>query len=112
MARRARSVARRTQTAVRMAIGASRSQIVTQALVESICADAARSCSERPPRAIFRVLSASGAMAVTKTDGVSTSWGKIKNPDYSQMIGRREVFEARRDQRQARRRDWSSPVLW
>ncbi|MBI3402212.1 MAG: ABC transporter permease [Acidobacteria bacterium] len=32
----ARSVARRTQTAVRMAIGASRAQIVTQALVESI----------------------------------------------------------------------------
>src|SRR5207248_10069901 len=32
----ARSVARRTQTAVRMAIGASRPQIVTQALVESI----------------------------------------------------------------------------
>ena len=32
----ARSVARRTQTAVRMAIGASRSQIVTQALVESV----------------------------------------------------------------------------
>src|SRR5437773_2205713 len=32
----ARSVARRTQTALRMAIGASRSQIVTQALVESI----------------------------------------------------------------------------
>src|SRR6266508_1714666 len=31
----ARSVARRTQTAVRMAIGASRSQIVAQALVES-----------------------------------------------------------------------------
>jgi predicted permease len=32
----ARSVARRTQTAVRLAIGASRAQIVTQALVESI----------------------------------------------------------------------------
>src|SRR5437660_5864858 len=32
----ARSVARRTQTAVRIAIGASRAQIVTQALVESI----------------------------------------------------------------------------
>src|SRR5881396_3503942 len=32
----ARLVARRTQTAVRMAIGASRSQIVRQALVESI----------------------------------------------------------------------------
>jgi predicted permease len=32
----ARSMARRTQTAVRLAIGASRAQIVTQALVESI----------------------------------------------------------------------------
>src|SRR5438552_6147230 len=32
----ARSVARRTQTAIRLAIGASRAQIVTQALVESI----------------------------------------------------------------------------
>ncbi len=32
----ARSVARRTQTAVRLAVGASRSQIVTQALVESV----------------------------------------------------------------------------
>jgi predicted permease len=32
----ARSVARRTQTAVRLAIGASRAQIVTQALVESV----------------------------------------------------------------------------
>ena len=32
----ARAVARRTQTAVRLAIGASRAQIVTQALVESV----------------------------------------------------------------------------
>jgi predicted permease len=32
----ARSVARRTQTAVRLAIGASRGQIVTQALIESV----------------------------------------------------------------------------
>jgi predicted permease len=32
----ARSVARRTQTAIRLAIGASRAQIVTQALIESI----------------------------------------------------------------------------
>jgi predicted permease len=32
----ARSVARRTQTAIRLAIGASRAQIVTQALVESL----------------------------------------------------------------------------
>ena len=29
--------------------------------------------------------------------GGSTSWLKIKNPQYSQMIGRREVFEARPD---------------
>jgi hypothetical protein len=26
---------------------------------------------------------------------VSTSWLKIKNPAYSQMAGRRELFEAR-----------------
>ncbi len=32
----ARSVARRTQTAVRLAVGASRAQIITQALVESV----------------------------------------------------------------------------
>jgi bifunctional non-homologous end joining protein LigD len=44
-------------------------------------------------------------------DGVSTSWVTIKNPDYSQIVGRRELFEARRDQRQARRRDWHAPTL-
>jgi hypothetical protein len=46
-----------------------------------------------------------------ETDGVSTSWVKIKNPQYSQMAGRREVFEARRDRRQSRRCNWSAPVL-
>jgi bifunctional non-homologous end joining protein LigD len=46
-----------------------------------------------------------------ETDGVSTSWVKIKNPAYSQMVGRRDVFEARRDRRQSRRRDWSAPIL-
>jgi ATP-dependent DNA ligase len=46
-----------------------------------------------------------------ETDGASTSWLKVKNPQYSQMVGRREVFEARRDRRQSRRRDWSAPVL-
>ena len=46
-----------------------------------------------------------------ETDGVSTSWLKIKNPQYSQMVGRREVFEARRDRRQSRRRHWAAPVL-
>jgi hypothetical protein len=28
--------------------------------------------------------------------GLATSWLKIKNPHYSQMEGRRELFEARR----------------
>src|SRR5437773_2618840 len=37
----ARAVARRSQTAVRLAIGASRAQIVTQALVESVLLAAA-----------------------------------------------------------------------
>src|SRR4051812_38427324 len=32
-------------------------------------------------------------------DGRRTSWLKIKNPDYSHMEGRRELFEARRDRR-------------
>jgi bifunctional non-homologous end joining protein LigD len=44
-------------------------------------------------------------------DGVSTSWVKVKSPTYTQWEGRRELFEARRDQRQARRRDWRAPVL-
>jgi hypothetical protein len=42
-------------------------------------------------------------------DGVSTSWIKIKNPEYSQIVGRRELFEARSDYR--RRSDRLSPVL-
>jgi ATP-dependent DNA ligase len=46
-----------------------------------------------------------------ETDGVSTSWVKVKNPDYSHMVGRRELFEARRDHRQHRRRDWRPPML-
>lgn len=35
-------------------------------------------------------------------DGRTTSWLKIKNPDYSQMEGRREVFERRSDVRPRR----------
>jgi ATP-dependent DNA ligase len=46
-----------------------------------------------------------------ETDGCSTSWLKIKNPDYSQMVDRREMFETRRDARQRRRPDWRAPVL-
>src|SRR5690349_13622505 len=45
------------------------------------------------------------------SDGVSTSWVKVKNPSYSQMAGRRKVFEARRDRRQRSRADWKAPRL-
>jgi bifunctional non-homologous end joining protein LigD len=46
-----------------------------------------------------------------ETDGVSTSWVKIKNPTYSQMAGRRELFEQRRDQRYSSRRGSRAPEL-
>ncbi len=36
-------------------------------------------------------------------DGRGTSWLKIKNPRYSQMDGRRQLFEARRDHRSGKR---------
>jgi ATP-dependent DNA ligase len=36
------------------------------------------------------------------TDGRRTSWLKVKNPAYSQIGGRRELFEARRDRRTRR----------
>jgi ATP-dependent DNA ligase len=40
----------------------------------------------------------------------ATSWLKIKNPAYSQMDGRRDLFEARRDERQ-RHREQRAPEL-
>jgi ATP-dependent DNA ligase len=40
-----------------------------------------------------------------ETDGVSTTWVKIKNPTYSQMVGRRKLFERRRDSRGSSRRE-------
>jgi bifunctional non-homologous end joining protein LigD len=46
-----------------------------------------------------------------ETDGISTSWLKIKNPTYSQMSGRREVFDLRRDQRQRSRGHSRAPLL-
>jgi hypothetical protein len=46
-----------------------------------------------------------------ETDGVSTSWLKIKNPNYSQWEGRRELFEEGRDRRQRSRSGWRAPVL-
>jgi hypothetical protein len=44
-----------------------------------------------------------------ETDEISTCRVKIRNPTYLQMTGRRELFEARRDPRQERRRDWRRP---
>jgi ATP-dependent DNA ligase len=35
-------------------------------------------------------------------DGRTTSWVKVKNPDYSQMEGRHELFEGRAGRRQRR----------
>jgi len=46
------------------------------------------------------------------SDGVQTSWFKVKNPDYSQMDGRRELFERRREPRTHHLpRRWAAPVL-
>ncbi len=46
------------------------------------------------------------------TDGVQTSWLKIRNTEYSQIKGRREVFERRSDRRtHGRPRRWSAPVF-
>lgn len=45
-----------------------------------------------------------------QTDGCSTSWLKIKNAHYSQMEGRRELFDTRR-QRQTRGSKASVPAL-
>ena len=44
------------------------------------------------------------ARGTCQTDGRRTSWLKVKNPDYSQMTGRRELFERRRDRVERRRR--------
>jgi bifunctional non-homologous end joining protein LigD len=45
-----------------------------------------------------------------QADGQGTSWFKIKNPTYSQAVGRRELFEQRREG-QPRRRHVAAPVL-
>jgi bifunctional non-homologous end joining protein LigD len=37
------------------------------------------------------------------SDGRTTSWVKVKNPDYSQMEGRHELFDARAGRRQRQR---------
>src|SRR5262249_1897090 len=42
---------------------------------------------------------------------VKTSWVRIRNQVYSQIAGRRELFEQWRDRRQRRRTDYRAPVL-
>jgi hypothetical protein len=45
-----------------------------------------------------------------RSDGISTSWVKIKIPEYSQAIGRRELFEQRQSTRLTRMRR-SRPIF-
>ena len=44
-------------------------------------------------------------------DGRGTSWLKIKNPAYSQMEGRHELFEARQVEGQSRGSKHVAPTL-
>jgi hypothetical protein len=46
-----------------------------------------------------------------ETDGVSTSWIKIKTSDYTQMDGRRALFEKRTDRRRRLHRSYQAPAL-
>ena len=45
-----------------------------------------------------------------QTDGRSTSWLKVKNPDYSQIVDRDELFDRRAHEGVARRR-FAAPLL-
>jgi bifunctional non-homologous end joining protein LigD len=47
----------------------------------------------------------------TYQSGPRTSWVKIRNPHYSQWDGRRDLFEARRDNAQRRRRQYVTPRI-
>jgi ATP-dependent DNA ligase len=44
------------------------------------------------------------AQSIYQTDRRSTSWLKVKNPNYTQIRARHEVFDARRDHRVVGRR--------
>jgi len=46
-----------------------------------------------------------------RRDGISTSWIKIKNRDYSQAKGRHEFFDRRNDARHPARRSGHAPLL-
>ena len=43
-------------------------------------------------------------------DGVSTSWIKVKNPDDTRSVGRRELFERGPSMRR-HRREFRAPIL-
>ncbi|PYR37580.1 MAG: hypothetical protein DMF90_06125 [Acidobacteria bacterium] len=45
------------------------------------------------------------------SDGVTTSWLKIKNPSYSQAVGRGDLFEQRGPMNGTSRRRSAPPVL-
>jgi bifunctional non-homologous end joining protein LigD len=59
----------------------------------------------------FEGIVAKCTQAVYSTDGVRTSWIKIKNPTYSQMVGRHELFAQRREWGEHRWRRIDQPVL-
>jgi bifunctional non-homologous end joining protein LigD len=46
----------------------------------------------------------------TYQSGAKTSWLKVRNPEYSQWDGRRDLFDARSDN-VTRRARWVKPVL-
>ena len=46
-----------------------------------------------------------------QSDGRSTSWLKIKNPHYTQWVGRHELFEARRAEGPSRHARYDPPTL-
>jgi hypothetical protein len=51
-------------------------------------------CSGPPARDLEGIV-AKWAHGTYQTDGRSTSWLKIKNPEYTQIQGRTELFENR-----------------
>ena len=56
------------------------------------CRDLFRLACERDLEGVVAKL----ASGTYQTDGRSTSWVKVKNPEYSQAEGRAEFFENRR----------------
>jgi hypothetical protein len=72
------------------------------------CESAASRCSRLLASADLEGIVAKWQDGTYEIDGVSTSWLKIRNAEYSQMTGRRELFERWHDRRG---RDWRAPQL-